>query len=425
MIRKLLLLVLIVSPLLLLVAGAPEHPQQFVYPNKVPSTFDAHRLARIDSVFQQMVDRGEIPHAVTFVAHKGVVVHHKAFGWRDREAGIPCHKDDLFRNASQTKAFTAVAVLMLMEEGKLLLDDPVKLYIPEFENPQVLVSVNADSSAVTRPAKRDVTIRHLLTHTAGISYGNALSRKVYDKRGIPLSPMFSLEKRTLGEVIRILAACPLEHDPGERFTYGMNTDVLGYLIEQVSGMPVDEFFRKRIFEPLGIRTSCFYLPKELEPRLVKLYEYAGPQAYKLNMRENGIYQHAAYSGAKTFFSTGAGLNGSIEDYARLCQMILNEGEFNGQRLLSRKTVEMMRKNAVGDKRGEIGFGLAFDDFRPEYSYRSIASEGSLRWGGWFGTDYLIDPKEELIVLFYINMQPSLPDKDLKVLFQNLVYQALR
>jgi len=422
--KKNLLLLLLLIPAIAF-AQKKAYPQQFVYPAKVPISFDAQRLARIDSVFQHLVDQGDIPHAVTFVAHRGVVVHHKAFGWRDREAGIACKKDDIFRNASQTKAFTSVAILMLMEEGKLLLDDPVKLYIPEFADPQVLVSVNPDSTAVTRPAKRDITIRHLMNHTAGISYGNADTRRIYDKRGLPVSPMFSTDNRTLGEAIRILAGCPLEHDPGERFTYGMNTDVLGYVVEQVSGMPVDEFFRRRIFEPLGITSTWFYLPEALQNRLVKLYEYAGPGKYKPNERENGIYQRAAYSGAKTFFSTGAGLNGSIEDYARLCQLILNEGVFNGKRLLSRKTVEMMKKNSVGDKRGEIGYGLAFDDFRPEYSYRSIASEGSLRWGGWFGTDYLIDPKEELILLFYINYQPGLPNKDLKVLFHNLVYQALQ
>jgi len=284
---------------------------------------------------------------------------------------------------------------------------------------------NCYISFTTRPAKRDVTIRHLLTHTAGISYGNANSRKVYDKMGIPVSPLYSLENETLADVIKVLAKCPLEHDPGDKFTYGMATDVLGYLIEVVSGMPVDQFFQKRIFEPLGVNNTWFYLPENQQSRLVKLYEIAANGPLKLNMRENGIYQKFPYSGARTFFTTGAGLSGTIEDYAKLCQMLLNEGEFNGKRLLGRKTVEMMKKNAVGDLRGEIGFGLAFDDFRAQYSYRSIASEGSIRWGGMFGTDYLIDPQEELIVLFYINLQPNQSGTDLKVLFHNLVYQALK
>lgn len=423
--KKLLFLNLIL--LLSLVSFAQKKPQKFSYQVKVPTTFDAVRLARLDSVFQQYVDNGTIPHAVTFVAHHGKVIHNKAFGWRDIESKTPCQKDDIFRMASQTKAITAVAVLTLFEEGKLLLDEPVKKYIPEFANPQVLVTFNeSDSTYTTRPAKRDITIRHLLTHTTGISYGNSKTRKIYDKAGIPLSPMMSKDNITIGDAIKILAKCPLEHDPGENFTYGMSLDVLGYLIEVVSGMPVDEYFRTKIFEPLGMNNTYFYLPESKKNRIVTLYEKNSPTSpLKRNEKADGLYQTFPYTGANTFFSTGAGLSGTIEDYAKLCQMILNEGEFNGHRILGRKTVEMMRKNAVGDFRGEIGFGLAFDDFRPQYSYRSIASEGSLRWGGWFGTDYIIDPKEDLILLFYINIEPNNSGIDFKVLFHNLVYQALK
>lgn len=403
-----------------------KHPQHFSYVKKVPTTFDANRLARLDSVFQQLVDNGTIPHAVTFVAHHGKVVHNKAFGWRNIENKIPCGTDDIFRMASQTKAITAVAVLQLMEQGKILLDDPIKKYIPEFSNPKVIKTFNAaDSSFTSSPASKDITIRHLLTHTSGISYGNGNMRIVYDKMGIPISPLYCLENITLGQVIKKLAACPLEHNPGEKFSYGMSIDVLGYLIEVVSGMPVDKYFKINIFEPLGMNNTFFYLPQNLENRLVTLYQKQLNQALKTNLQANGIFQTFPYAGAKTFFSTGAGLSGTIEDYAKFCQMILNEGEFNGKRILGRKTIEMMRKNEVGDLRGEIGFGLAFDDFRKEYSYRSIASEGSLRWGGMFGTDYIIDPKEDLILLFYINLQPNLSEIDFKVLFHNLVYQAIK
>jgi len=399
-------------------------PQKFIYSNKVPSTFDATRLARLDSAFQKLVDSGTIPHAVTFVAHHGKVIHYKAFGWKDIDKKTICEKDDIFRMASQTKAITVTALLTLFEEGKILLDDPVKKYIPEFANPQVIDTFNpADSSFTTRPAKRDITIRHLLTHTSGISYGSGNSRKIYDKLGIPISPLYTFENKTLGDVIKKLAKCPLEHDPGDKFSYGMSVDVLGYLIEVVSGKPVDQFFRERIFEPLGMKDTYFYLPFGKENRLVTLYQKDANSPLKKNPVE--IYQKLPYGGAKTFYSTGAGLSGTIEDYAKFCQMILNGGEFNGHRILSRKTVEMMQKNEVGDLRGEIGFGLAFDDFRPQYSYRSIASEGSLRWGGMFGTDYLIDPKEDLILLFYINLEPNNTGTDFKVLFHNLVYQALK
>lgn len=400
-------------------------PQQFVIAKKT-STFDAERLKRLDNAFQALVDKGEIPHAVTFVAHHGKIVHNKAYGWRDIENKIPCTTNDYFRMASQTKAITVAALLTLFEEGKVLLDEPVKKYIPEFANPVVLESFNpADSSYTTRPAKRDITIRHLLTHTSGISYGNTQTRKIFDKAGVPASPLLSMNKITLAEAIRKVAGCPLEHDPGDKFSYGMSIDVIGYLIEVVSGKPIDVFLKERIFDPLGMNNTTFVIPRSKTAMLVKLYEKMENKPLELNMRLNGLYQSYPYMGATTLYSTGAGLSGTIEDYARFCQMILNKGEFNGKRILGRKTIEMMAKNAVGDLRGEIGFGLAFDDFRTQYSYRSIASEGSLRWGGMFGTDYIIDPKEDLILLFYINLQPNNSGKDYKVLFHNLVYQALK
>ncbi|HQG67596.1 MAG TPA: serine hydrolase, partial [Paludibacteraceae bacterium] len=233
----------------------------------------------------------------------------------------------------------------------------------------------------------------------------------------------SLDPVTLKEVVKKLASCPLEHDPGERFTYGMSVDVLGYLIEVVSKMPVDQYFKEKIFQPLGMNDTYFYVPKEKQNRMVTLYQKV--QGKPLQPSSSVLYQTFPYSGAQTLFSTGAGLSGTIEDYAKFCQMILNKGEFNGKRILGRKTVELMCRNQVGDLRGEIGFGLAFDDFRSQYLHLTMASEGSLRWGGMFGTDYLIDPKEDLILLFYINWQTDNSVPDVKVLFHNLVYQALK
>ncbi len=406
------------------VVFAGNKPQKFVYSQQVPATFDATRLARLDSALQKLVDNGTIPHAVTFVAHHGKLIHNKAFGWRNVENKVACQKDDYFRMASQTKAITAVAVMTLFEEGKILLDEPIKKYIPEFENPQVLVSFNEkDSTFSTRPARKDITIRNLLTHTSGISYGNATTRKIYDKMGIPVSPLYTQEPKKLGDIIKLLAKCPLEHDPGEKFTYGMSLDVLGYLIEVVSGKPVDQYFNEKIFEPLGMKNTFFYLPQGSENRLVTLYQKDKKSPLVPNPIQ--LYQTYSFAGAHTFLSTGAGLVGTIDDYAKFCQMILNGGEFNGKRILGRKTVELMCRNQVSNLRGEIGFGLAFDDFRAEYAHESIASEGSLRWGGMFGTDYIIDPKEDLILLFYINLQPNNTGTDFKVLFHNLVYQALK
>ncbi len=409
---------------LLSFAQNDKKPQKFIYSRNASSTFDPTRLTILDSAIQRLVDNGTIPHAVTFIAHQGKVIHNKAFGWRDIDNKIVCKKSDIFRMASQTKAITAVAVMTLFEDGKILLDDPIKKYIPEFKNPQVLISFNEkDSSYSTKAADKDITIRHLLTHTSGISYGNGASRKIYDKSGIPISPLLSLDNKNLGDIVKQLASCPLEHNPGEKFTYGMSIDVLGYLIEIVSGMPVDQYLKKKIFEPLGMNNTFFYLPKEYENRMVTLYQKTSFSPLIPN--HNILFQTFPYAGAKTFFSTGAGLSGTIEDYAKFCQMILNNGEFNGHRILGRKTIEYMCRNQVKDLRGEIGFGMAFDDFRSQYSHQSIVSENSLRWGGMFGTDYIIDPKENLILIFYINLQPNYTGIDLKVLFHNLVYQALK
>jgi len=400
-------------------------PQKFNYSVGACTTFDAQRLGRIDNALQKLVDEKTIPHAVTFVAHHGKVVHHKAYGWRDVENKIPCQKEDIFRIVSQTKAVTAVAVLTLFEEGKILLDEPIKKYISEFQDPQVLVSFNQkDSTYKTRPANKDITIRHLLTHTSGISYGSEEGspfKKIFIEKGIP--PFNSLENKTLAEVVRILGTCPLEHDPGEKFTYSMSLDVLGYLIEVVSGKQIDQYLKERIFEPLGMKDSFFYVPKEKQNRVVALYQEDANSTFVKHPSE--LYQTYPYTGAQTLFSTGAGLSGSIEDYAKFCQMIQNGGEFNGKRILGRKTIEFMRRNQVNDLRGEIGFGLAFDDFRTEYIHQSIASEGTLRWGGMFGTDYVIDPKEDLILLFYINLEPNINGKNFQFIFHNLVYQALK
>lgn len=398
-----------------------ECPQEFVWGDDVSDSFDVTRLGRIDSVFQGLVDDGLLPNVVTFVAHRGRVVHHAAYGWRDKEAGVLCEKDDIFRLASQTKAVAVVGLMMLWEEGRFQLDDPIKRYLPYFDSPRVLVRYDSVSGVCeTRPADKDITIRHLLTHTSGISYGG-VHGEIARREGVPT--LNSLDSVSLADMVEGISRLPLAHDPGDAFTYSMNTDVLGRLIEVLSGQSVDVYLRERIFEPLGMVDTYFYLPPEKVSRLVKLYTYDVEKGGLL-LSDHPIYQSYPYAGAKTLHCTGAGLCGSVEDYARFCQMVLNGGVFNGHRILGRKTLELMQRNAVGDLRGEIGFGLAWDVFRPEYLYRTVASEGSMRWGGMFTTDYLMDPQEDLLILFYTNVYPSVSGIRPKELMHNLVYQAL-
>lgn len=402
----------------------PAQPQQFSYSDR-PSDlgFSVSRLDLLDSWLNKMVKEGIVPNAVTFVAKRGKIIHNKAYGFRNREQTIPLEKDDIFRIASQTKAITTVAALMLHEEGKFLLTDPVSKYIPYFANPNVLVRFDsASGTAETRPAKREITIKDLLTHTAGIPYEHPMGHlEEYQ------APFFnSLEPDKLTTVIPKIAARPLLHDPGERFTYGLNTDIVGYLVEILSGMPLDQFFRTRIFDPLGMKDTHFYLPMEKAPRLVELY--AKPAADSmLTVSSHFNNRYFSVQGAKTYFSGGAGLVSSIEDYARFCQMLLNGGEFNGKQLLSPKSVDLLFRNQIGDLRvweRNDGFSLGFEVFSEQTNYGDLASPGSIMWGGMYCSEYTIDPKENLILLVFTNVHPFAQGGEFLRRYRNLVYQSL-
>lgn len=396
-------------------------PQHLVYGADVSDAFYIDRLPRIDSAVQMYVDNGYMPHCVTMVVQNGRVVHHKAFGWRDVENRIPCRPDDIFRMASQTKAIAVVALMTLFEEGKFQLDEPIKKYIPEFADPVVLDTYDAETGEYTaHPAARDITVRHLITHTSGFCYDGVFMNICRSKGVFPLN---SLDSVTLEENVRRIASMPLKHEPGESFTYSMNIDVLGRLAEILSGQDFYTFLKERVLDPLNMTETCFYLPQENVCRLVTLYSWVKDEG--LQRSQNELYQTYPYAGARTLYAPGAGLCGPIGDYAKFCQMVLNGGEFNHHRILGRKTLEMMQKNGVGDMRGEIGFGMAWDVFTPQNAHNTVVSEGSMRWGGMFGTDYIIDPAEQLIVLMYVNNMPNQSGYNPKTLLHNVVYQALK
>ncbi len=383
--------------------------------------FSANRLAYIDALLSKYIQTGIMPNAVTFIARKGKVVHYKAYGYKNIERKELLKKDDIFRIASQTKALTSVALMMLYEKGMFLLDDPIEQYIPEFKNTKVLLSLNAsDTSYTSRPAKTSITIRHLLNHTSGIPYGNA----IYEKNKIP--GVNSLEPITIGAVVKKIAGLPIEHDPEEKFTYGLNTDVLGYLIEVLSGMPLDEYFQKYIFEPLEMHDSYFYLPAEKVNRLVTLYskDSLNTALYPCSSIANQTYP---YSGAQKYFSGGAGVVGPIGDYAKFCMMLLNGGTYNGKQLLGRKTIDLMTTNQIGDAEvwgTKDKFGLGFEIFTEKGMKNLPGSIGAYKWGGMYNTDYIIDPKEDLIFLIYTNVHPY-ANPSINQRFRILVYQALQ
>lgn len=396
-------------------------PQQLLYGADVSDAFDIDRLQRIDSAYQRMIDYGYMPQCVTMVIHNGRVVHNKAFGWRDIENKIPCETTDIFRIASQTKAITIVGLMTLFEEGRFQLDEPIKKYIPEFANPVVLDKYDKRTNKwTTHPANKDITIRHLITHTSGLCTDG-----IFDAicKSLGIAAHNSLDSITLEENVRRMASLPLKHEPGAEFTYAFNTDVLGRLCEILSGQDIYSFLKERVLDPLDMHDTYFHVPADKADRIVTLYEYS--VGGSLCKSQNELYQTFPYAGAGMLCSPSAGLCGTIEDYAKFCQMILNNGEFNGHRILGRKTLEMMQKNGVGDMRGEIGFGMAWDVFTPANAHNTILSEGSMRWGGMFGTDYVIDPKENLILLMYVNNMPNMSGENPKTLLHNTVYQALK
>lgn len=371
------------------------------------------RLDRIDAMCEEAIKTGNLPGIVALVARNGKIVFHEAYGKPDATSSAKLKKDAIFRIASQSKAITSTAVMMLWEEGKFRLDDPISKFIPEFKNPQLLKSFNyADTSYTTSPADKEITIRHLLTHTSGIGYcdidGDQRMKMIQQKAGIVTA--FSTQDVKIEEVVKKLAKLPLHHNPGEKFTYSLSIDVLGYLVEIVSGMPFDKFLKERLFDPLGMKDTWFYLPNSEVDRLVKVQN-----------KEDGKWQNFTadfydveypVKGAKTYFSGGGGLSSTAYDYATFLQMYLNGGELNGMRILSRTTIKAIMGNQIGDFFGENSFhGLAFSVLTEKGEERGgEGSEGTFNWGGYFNTQYFADPEEKTIGVLMKQTQGRVNDE---------------
>lgn len=387
----------------------------------------SERLARIDAICKEAVQDGDIPGAVALVARKGKIVYYKAFGQSDAQTGKASQLNDIFRIASQSKAITSTAVMILWEEGKFRLDDPISKFIPEFKNPQVLNNFYySDTSYSTIPAKREITIRDLLSHNSGIGYGiidgDERMRMIYEKAGI--TDLFTTENITIGESVKKLAKLPLHHNPGEKNTYSEGLDVLGYFIEIVSGMPFDEFLRTRLFEPLGMNDTWFYLPKKSAERLVRVQHKVDGKWQ--NYPETFYDPEYPIKGAKTFFSGGAGLSSTVKDYGTFLQMYLNGGELNGVRILSRTTVKTILSNHYPDlyegknSYYSIGFGVLTEKGA---ALGGKGSAGTFDWGGYFNTQYFADPEEQIVGLIFKQTQGPTGDQT-GWQFRQLVFQAI-
>ncbi|WP_255590374.1 serine hydrolase [Algoriphagus sp. NBT04N3] len=361
------------------------------------------RVSKLDAMLDEAIKNQQVPGLVAMILKDGKVVYHEAKGFADVPSNRLMKKDDIFRIASQTKAITSTAVMMLWEEGKFRLDDPISMYIPEFKNPQVLSNFRyADTSYTTKPSSKEITIRHLLTHTSGLGYGvidgDERMRMIYSKAGI--TDLFTTKNISIEESVKKLAKLPLHHEPGSKYTYSEGLDVLGYFIEVVSGMPFDRFLQERIFDPLGMKDTRFYLSDIQAPRLVTVHTF---NQGKWNPYPVTFYDpEYPRKGAKRFFSGGAGLSSTTADYAKFLQMYLNGGVLNGKRILSSHTIETMMKNQVGDLwNGDKFYGLAFGVVTEQgVATGGLGSEGTFDWGGYFNTQYFADPQENIIGLIF-------------------------
>lgn len=395
----------------------------------------AEQLALLDGHIQQYIGNGSLPGGVFLVARKGKVVYYKNFGHNSLDKTEAYKKDDIFRLASMTKAVTTVSILQLFEQGKLGLDDPIFYYIPAFAQSKVLETFNeSDSTYTTVPIKKPITIRQLLTHSSGITYGLFNPGKiqaVYEKNnanGFGLSH----ETMTTEEMANTIAKVPLIFEPGTKYMYGLNMEILGRIVEVVSGKPLNQYFKENIFNPLGMEDTRFYLPKEKHDRLVPIYTYSEDK--KMIMAESAIGFDPNYPtwADNNHYAGGGGLSGTAMDYAVFIQALCNGGTYNGKRILGRRTVEMIATdqlqlpNSLGtgySKLPGITYGLGFSTKTAQGDGWGPKSVGTYEWGGAFNTKFFIDPKEELTFVGMTQIAPF-TRPDFWNRFYAIVYGAL-
>jgi len=383
--------------------------------------FSSERLDRLTRVLQEYVDKGQAVGMVAMILRDGRVAYHKALGKLDPVQGTPMPLNAIFRIASQSKAVTSTAIMMLQEEGKLLIDDPVSNYIPEFAKARVAVqSEEKDAKGYSLvPLKRAITLRDLLTHTAGISYGTGPAADEYKAAGI--SGWFLADKNVpVGEVIRKLAALPFDAQPGEKFIYGYNTDILGAVVEAASGLSLADFVARKIAAPLGMADTHFFLPESKIGRFTPVYGADEKGGLKLieDAKDNFYVK-----GPRMCYAGGAGLLATAEDYARFLQMLLNGGELQGARLLSPKTVELMIADHAGALYKTQGFGLGFWITDRLGRNGQPGTVGAFGWGGAYYTTYWVDPLEKMVCVLMTQLLPA-GSIDLQAKFKTMVYQAV-
>jgi len=391
------------------------------------NTVDYERLAKIDGLVNEYISKNWLTGAVSIVVKDNQIVQYKGYGYADVATKKPMKNDAIFRIMSQTKAITSVGVMILYEQGKLLLDQPISDFIPEFKHPVVLDKFNdADTTYTTIPANGEITFRQLLTHTSGLDYTDIGSSKVaaiYSKNHIP-SGLGYFDAGLL-ERMKALGALPLSFQPGTKWQYGLNSDLLGCLIEVISGMNLEDFLKKNIFDPLGMKDTYFNVPSSKANRLATVYtEDPSHNIIPWSHEFRNIDPDYPIM-KKHYFSGGAGLSSTAFDYAIFMQMLLNGGKYNGHQILGKRTVEMitsgqLKEGMFGDDNMGLGFGITSE----KSAAQGPRNAGSFSWGGYYGTTYWADPKSNLVCLFMTQQNPN-THGDIEAKFEAMVYSSLK
>ncbi len=410
----------------LLCSSLAVHAQVISTDAKPDPAVDYTRLNRIDSVANDYVAKGWVNGVVTLVIKDNHLVQWKGYGYADKDSKKPMAKDEIFRIMSQTKAITSTGIMILYEQGKLYLDEPISDFIPEFKNQRVLDKFNpADSSYTTVPAKRNVTFRDLLTHSSGLDYtdiGTPAGNAIYTKAKIP-SGLGYFDANLLDRM-KALGKLPLMFQPGEKWQYGLNSDLLGCLIEVISGQNLEDFFRQHIFNPLGMKDTYFNVPQSKAGRLATVYT---EDSLHHVIKWSHTFRHIDPDYPlmkKNYFSGGAGLSSTAWDYAIFMQMMLNGGIYNGHRILAPRTVELMRSSQLDFMfNGSDWFGLGFGLTSPKAAAKNPFNEGSFYWGGYYGTAYWADPKAHLVGLIMTQQTPD-SHGELMTKIEDVIYSSL-
>ena len=412
------------SILIAIAAAGPLLAQELPRAAAQEEGMSSARLERLTEVLDEYVDAGQLPGSVAMILRRGKVVYAEAVGHRDLESGDPMEDDAIFRIASQTKALVSVGTMILQEEGRLLISDPVSDYIPAFGRTTVAVP-RGNSGYDVVEAERAITLRDLLTHTAGIAYGSGPGGDLWAEAGIT-GWYFGHREEPIRATVDRMPSLPFQAQPGEAFVYGYNTDILGAVIAEVSGQSLDEFLRERILEPLEMRDTHFYLPPGKRDRLATVYNLRAGESLTRAPDGAGMQAQGQYvEGPRVSYSGGAGLVSTARDYSRFLQMLLNGGELNGTRILSRTTVSLMTSNHAGELYSApgMGFGLGFAVRLDVGAAGQPGSEGDFRWAGAYHSTYWVDPAEELVVVYLTQVIPAqgLDDHDR---LRALVYAAI-